>query len=164
MFNPNWLLGTELPNKFANALKELQAAGRCYAFKESDACAFHSMRALEVCLRAIAAQFPAINRESLDKNWADLIGQIETAISAIGKSKRRGEKQTAKEKEDIHFYGQAALHFIFLKNGWRNHVMHANTNYNERDALQMLEHVRDLMLQLSKRLSEPVDNRTGMFG
>ena len=151
----SWLMDTQLPDRFPSAFRELQSAGRCYAFGESTASAFHSMRALEVCLRVIGSEFPTIDMTRMNLNWGTLLDDIQSAIKQIGVYPP-GRKKTDKDRDDEGFYSSVALHFLFLKNGWRNHVMHSRDNYSETDALQMLNHVKDLMLSLSLRLSEPV--------
>lgn len=144
--NPLWLLNTAVSSKFPTALKELRAAGRCYAFGESDASAFHSMRALEVALTSIARYFE-IPCDST--NWHPIIEQLESKIRDISKLPKTPERLV-----DEKFFGGIARHFMFLKNAWRNHVMHVHGNYNDREAYQMLEHVEYLLTDMAPRLSE----------
>jgi hypothetical protein len=55
---------------------------------------------------------------------------------------------------DEPFFSEAATHFRFLKNGWRNHAMHARVKYTEEEADEIYRSVRALMRHLSERLCE----------
>jgi hypothetical protein len=53
-------------------------------------------------------------------------------------------------KEQQRFYSQAATHFMFLKDAWRNHVMHIrDVPYDEGIALSVFGHVREFMQALT---------------
>jgi hypothetical protein len=141
-----WLADTLLPDKFPTAFKELQAAGRCYAFGEGPASAFHSMRALEVALGVLAARFGV---DFKNTNWHPVIEEIEGKIREISNAPKSQQRL-----DDEKFYGGLGRHFMFLKNGWRNHVMHVRENYTDREARQMLDHVTDLIMEMCHQLSE----------
>jgi hypothetical protein len=54
-------------------------------------------------------------------------------------------------KEQQKFCSQAATHFMFLKEGWRNHVMHVrDVPYDEGRALSVFGHVREFMQALAE--------------
>ena len=54
-------------------------------------------------------------------------------------------------KEQQKFYSQAATHFMFLKDAWRNHVMHArDVLYDERRALSVFTQVKEFMQALAE--------------
>ncbi len=52
--NETWLTDLPIYPSFPHAWKEFQAAGRCYAYGEGTACAFHLSRALEWGLKSLA--------------------------------------------------------------------------------------------------------------
>jgi len=144
--DPNWLATSAIASKFPTALKELQSAGRCYAFGEGPASAFHSMRALEVGLQVLATRF-GVDFQHI--NWHPVIEEIESAIRDISKASKSQQRL-----DDEKFFGGLGRHFMFLKNGWRNHVMHVRENYTDREARQMLDHVTDLLTEMSLQLAE----------
>jgi hypothetical protein len=53
-------------------------------------------------------------------------------------------------KEQQKFCSQAASQFMFLKDAWRNHIMHLSDVYDEGKALSVLRHVHELMQILAK--------------
>ncbi len=144
--DPGWLVDSPIVASFPTAFKEIQSAGRCYAFGEAPASAFHSMRALEVALGALASHF-GVDFQST--NWHPVIEKIESAIRDISKAQKSQQRL-----DDEKFFGGLGRHFMFLKNGWRNHVMHVREQYGDREARQMLDHVSDLITEMCPRLSE----------
>ncbi|MCU1331135.1 MAG: hypothetical protein JWM08_127 [Candidatus Angelobacter sp.] len=104
------------------------------------------MRALEVALGVLATRF-GVDFENT--NWHPVIEEIESKIRDISK-----QPKTDQRLEDEKFFGGLGRHFMFLKNGWRNHVMHVRENYTDREARQMLDHVTDLIMDMSLHLSE----------
>lgn len=142
----SWLSASVIATKFPTAFRELQAAGRNYAYGESAASAFHSMRALEVGLGVLATRF---NIDFQHTNWHPVIEGIESAIRDISKAPKSQQRL-----DDEKFFGGLGRHFMFLKNGWRNHVMHVRENYTDREARQMLDHVTDLLTDMSAQLAE----------
>jgi hypothetical protein len=49
------------------------------------------------------------------------------------------------------FYGSAASHFFFVKEAWRNHVAHTRVSYNEREAGDVLSHVKAFMATVAQK-------------
>ena len=145
--NSEWLSGSPIETKFPTAMRELRASARLYAFGEGPASAFHSMRALEVALNVLADKFGVDFQHT---NWHPVIEGIESKIRDIGKN----QTKTQQIRDDEKFFGGLGRHFMFLKNGWRNHVMHVRESYTDREARQMLDHVTDLLTDMSAQLSE----------
>jgi hypothetical protein len=57
---------------------------------------------------------------------------------------------TTKQKEQK-FYSQAATQFMFLKDAWRNHIMHVrDVPYDEGRAFSIFDHVRQFMQALAE--------------
>jgi hypothetical protein len=76
--------------------------------------------------------------------WHNIIEQIEAKVRKMDSS------FGADWKEQQKFYSQAASQFMFLKDAWRNHVMHGRDVYDEGKALSILSHVREFMQALAK--------------
>ena len=126
------------------ALENLDSARFCYRFDEFTASVFHSMRAVESILAALAREL--VNVDPSREQWHTLIERIEAAIREFDKQPKtpdRDKKQTS--------YSEIAMQFRFIKNAWRNHVMHLRGNYKERDAREIWWHVKR---SLEKTISE----------
>jgi len=128
---------------FPEAVKDIDAANRCYALDEWTACVFHSMRVLEHGLRLTAKRF---NVDFAVDSWHKVIKGIEDAIAAL----RNKQGLTEEDRKEISYYSDAASQFRYFKDSWRNHVSHGREHYDERDAEKVLTHVREFMQHLAK--------------
>lgn len=134
-------------NVFHNIEIDVFCAVDCYALCHETASVFHCMRILEVGLRALAAD---VGLAFELQQWQNIIEQIELKITAERKALPKG----AEKNERLQFLSEAAKEFFYFKEGWRNHVSHGRGNYDENQALSVLEHVRTFMNHLASRLSE----------
>ena len=144
--DPKWLSDTDIPNKFPTSLIELQRAGDCYSIGQPTAAVFHSMRALESGLTALANEFKISAAQS---NWQTIIEQIEAEIRKLGTQQKSQQKL-----DDEKFYGSAAAHLYFVKNAWRNHVAHMRESYSDGEALKILQNTYQYIESLCPRLRE----------
>ncbi len=145
--SPTWLSKSPIQLNFPSALKEIRKAGKCYAYEENDACAFHSMRALEIGLNSLATKLEVDFEHT---NWNTVIERIQ---SVIDKQKKRDKRLRNLGQEK--FYSSAAVQFMYLKDGWRNYVMHVYETYGESEAREILRHSCDFLNMLAGKLSEP---------
>jgi hypothetical protein len=142
------LFGELVSEKFPGSTIDIEEAGNCFALDRWTACVFHLMRALEKPLFAMAA---ALKITRPTENWGRIIEAIESAVHAL---EQIPNKDYPTKVQDIQFYSEASKEFRYFKNAWRNHVMHGNLVFSEEDAERVMDHVRDFMKQISKRLSE----------
>ena len=141
-FEKEDLFGPEVRKAFGRCINEVQAAGTCYALEQNDACAFHAMRVLESGLGALATKF---GEDFSHTNWHNIIERVEAKIRKMDSSFGPDWKEQQK------FYSQAATQFMFLKDAWRNHVMHLrDVPYDEGTAFSVFDHVRQVMQALAK--------------
>jgi hypothetical protein len=145
-WNDGWLVGAKLATSFPTSATELQRAARCYSVGEPTACVFHSMRALEPGLAALAKPFSV---SSAHENWQNIISEIEAEIRKLGNLPK-----SVARIEDEKFFGAAVSHLYFIKNAWRNHVAHTRDSYSDAEAVKVLERSRDFIESLCPRLSE----------
>jgi hypothetical protein len=128
------IFGTDVEAKFPDALYDINEAGRCLATERNTACVLHLMRVLEIGLQALAVKFSV----SFDhKNWENIIAEIEKAIGQISKAPTKPANWKADEEK----YSDIAKEFRYLKNAWRNHVMHIRQKYDFEEALGVFRHV-----------------------
>lgn len=122
---------------FPRAYIELVGARQCYLFGQANASVFHSMRALEIGLTAFAKKLKVVVGRD---QWEVIINNIESEVKKInGPAAGRDWKRRQEQ------YSEAALHFRYLKNAWRNHVMHVRYIYELPKAFQILEHVSEFI-------------------
>ena len=133
--------GEKVQGKFPEAALDIAAASRCHALGEWTACVFHLMRVLEHGLRLIADE---VGVNAAQENWKNVIDQIESKIRAFEQLPKTPEKETR-----LRFLSGAAAQFRYFKDAWRNHVSHANKNYDEHSASPVWVHVESFMIALT---------------
>jgi hypothetical protein len=141
-FQKTDLFGHEVSVAFPSCISEIESAGNCYALEENEASVFHLMRVLERGLRVLAAKF------GVDFNhttWKYVIDQIESKVKKMDSSFGSDWKEQQK------FCSQAATQFMFLKDAWRNYVMHvSDVPYDTGTAHSIFLHVRGVMRALAE--------------
>jgi len=139
------VLSEEARNAFFSAEYEMDEAGKCFALARYTACVFHAMRALEPGLKALGADLDL----SVETNWNKALDQIEKEIRS-----RSTKTHGPAWKDDEPFYAEAATHFRFIKNAWRNHTAHLKERYDEERAESVLRHVGEFLRDIANRLHE----------
>ncbi|HTD22867.1 MAG TPA: hypothetical protein VK738_09455 [Terriglobales bacterium] len=144
-WHPFWLVGSPIESSFPSAWKEFQRAGKCYAYGEGTACAFHLQRALEIGLKSLAVKLgQRFDRNSWESHLRDIERELKTRYSAAS-------PRTAEEK----FYSEAATQFGHMKVAWRNPTMHIEAQYDDGEAKYLLDTIQKFMTHLAKNsLSE----------
>ena|ERR1700732_5047986 len=141
-FEKDDLFGLEVSKAFGSCVDEIRNAGNCYALEQDEAVVFHLMRVLERSLGVLAKKFGV---DFSHTNWHNVIEEVEKKIRKMDSS------FGADWKEQQKFCAQAATHFMFLKEAWRNHVMHVrDVPYDEGRALSIFSHVREFMQALTE--------------
>ncbi len=145
-FQQEALFGSEVAQAFPSSAVDIQHAGTCFALGQDDACVFHLMRVLERGLDLIADK---VNVNFDRRNWENIINDIEAALKRMG----RGPDVDVHERK---LYAEAATQLYFVKDAWRNDVMHAGETYDTGRAQSVLDHVRGFMRALAEAgLVEP---------
>lgn len=138
--DPNWLFNSQIYKQFPGAWQEFQSAGRCYAFGENTACAFHLQRALEWGLKSLAVH---LGKRFDRNNWEKHLEDIEKALTA--KYGAAGPRT-----QDEMFYSHTATHFGHMKVAWRNPTMHIGAKYDEKEAAYLLTTIEKFMTHLAE--------------
>lgn len=136
----------DVQRNFQSTIYDFTEAAKCYALSRSTACVAHCMRVLEVGLISLG---DALNvPEAHTKNWHKLLGQIETAIKAVGPN------SGPDWREQQAFYSLASAQFDTVRIAWRNNVMHAHDKYTELEAREILGATRAIMRQIATKLHD----------
>ena len=143
--------GSALIAHFPQASRELLHAGNCFAVGEYTACVFHSMRAIELGLRAMAAALNVMLPHPIElAEWAVLIKHIDVKIKEMQELPRGADKD-----EKVTFYANAASQFRYFRDAYRHHVAHARETYGEDQARSILDRTKEFLESLAPKLSEP---------
>jgi HEPN domain-containing protein len=136
----------EAAGKFPIANRNIKAALRCYLCSEDTAAVFHSMRAVEKCLESVALRYRV---DFAKRQWHNVIEEIEKAIVKLGNGPASSQRDIELEASS-----RAALQFRWIKVAWRNHVMHGRATYGDEESWKVVEHARDLTVEVSSYLTE----------
>lgn len=135
---------------FPNASGEIVCAGNCIATGLFTASVFHSMRALEIGLQAMATALNVTFSYPLAlAEWGKIVGEIEPKINELKAGPRSAEKEA-----NLQFYSEAASQFRHFNNGWRVRAAHARANYGKDQAIKVYDHSVSFFQTLSTRLRE----------
>jgi hypothetical protein len=149
-FSENTVASAEVWNSFPSAYEELHSAGICYALGQATASVFHSMRAVEIGVQAMAkALHVTFTYPNELAEMGKVIGGIEEKINESKIGARTAEKDAA-----LRFYSEAAAQFRHFNNGWRIRVSHARASYEDRQAKDVIDHVRSFLETLAEKLTE----------
>ena len=141
----NHPFGENVTQKFPSAAFDIHEATKSLGCDRDTAAVFHLMRVLERGLTTLANVFGVA---AANTNWQNIIDQTQKAIQRMNSS------WGADWKEQQQFYSEAALHFLFLKDAWRNHVAHGHKTYSDEEATAIYEHVKRFLQHLATRLTE----------
>jgi len=138
--------GDDVLRAFPEAHYDITHAARCVALDEWTAVVMYSMRALEPALRHLGKKLKIKAHKTIDyQDWNVIIEGVEKAAKTMPTGKKAGAK-AAQAKQ---FYSDIAAQFFFVKEAWRNPVMHANVKYDEPDAIKIYQHARSILQQLA---------------
>ena len=143
------LFGPEVAENFPSATFDIGNAGTCIATTLCTAAVFHLMRVMEIGLAALGKVFGVSLAHT---NWGAAIPEIESKIRDMHKQSEWRSLPDCKEQQQ--FYADAASHFAFVKDAWRNHTMHVRAKYTEDEAEIIYLSVKSFMQKLAKRLKE----------
>ena len=143
------LMGQQVADRIPSVLFETEEAARCLALGRSTASAFHSMRALEVGIRALAKflEIPDPTKPA-ERNWGTVLRTISERIDEKYPNTARLPGSEGAEVEALY----ATLDAV--KNPWRNATMHTENVYQPHEADHILKCVNFFILKLSALCNE----------
>jgi hypothetical protein len=142
------LCGPRITSHFPSVLFEMEEAAKCLAVLRPTASVFHSMRALEVAIRALA-RFLDIQdpTKPSERNWGNMLSAIKQGM------KDRYPGATMPHSEGARVEGLYAS-LDAIRNPWRNATMHVENIYQPHEAEHILKCVNMLLLQMSEMFDE----------
>ena len=145
LFETTEPFGSRVASTFPSANRELRDAAKCIAVNQGTASVFHSMRAVESGIRAVAVE---VNKTFDVQQWNDILNQIESVLRDLP-----GLLKPEKDAK-LEYLSRAAAEIGYFKDGWRNYVSHNKRPYDVKEATSLHEHVGKFMRVLSEQLSE----------
>jgi len=161
--NPTALFDESVQTAFPDAVEDMREAGNCLAADCDTAAVFHLMRVVEWGLRAFCVHlgFTHLKRKSRKpgkvqyvpaafSEWEHILNELSDRVEKKLSRIRRGETKQAHQR----YYHPLLEEVLSLRDGWRNHTMHARQSYNGKEAEVVLQHVQQFMSKLSERVKQ----------
>lgn len=131
----------KIKQKFPEAARDMRDACQCYALDQWTASVYHSVRVLEMGLRAVAKHLGVTLPKDLDLNgWKSIEDAIRNKTAELQK-----QAKTQAESEYLVFLSKCSLDLGDFRNAWRNVVCHGRGHYDQQGALDILTRVRNFM-------------------
>jgi hypothetical protein len=138
--------------QFPTVVYEVEEASMCWVFGRSTAAAFHSIRSLEIAIRAISRCLGVPDpTKAADRNWGAMLRTVKGEID------RRWPTSTDRLSGDGEFFDSAYAALAAMQNPWRNATMHLDQKYTMDEALHVFEVVRGFMRKIASRCDENGD-------
>lgn len=147
---------------FPSAVPDMREAGNCLGAECNTAAVFHLMRTVEWGLRALCCHFDFRKAKSRNKagntkytpishvEWEIMLNQLQPRVDAkLSKVKRGPEKQRFQQ-----YYYPILQDLRAIRDAWRNHVLHARSEYKREEAIIVFNHVKRIMEALAQKVSE----------
>jgi hypothetical protein len=138
------LFGKDVNDRFPMAIDDIEEAGKCLALGQGTACVLHTMRIIEVGLKALGN---ALNIPYAP-SWESYLNQISANIAKKHKTK------AAKWKRDEKFYRDLSGDLLIVKQAWRNPTMHVDRKYSAEEAEQIFTAAKSFMVRLAAHFSQ----------
>lgn len=129
---------------FPSIVRDVEEAGKCFAFNRSTATVFHLMRITEAGVESVGRRLGIPYAPS----WESYLGQMRKLMEKEWKDKE------PEWKSDEPFFRDVLGHLQTVKLAWRNPTMHIVRSYNQEEAEEVYDSVRAFMRHLSAKLSE----------
>jgi hypothetical protein len=145
-FEQDKLFGDSVYNLIPEARQDIKEAGNCIAASLYNASIFHLMRASEYGLRKLGRRVRVRlshkgKPQPLDTaTWDKVINAVKAKLQS-GHAMNYG----AARAEKIRFLSDLADRCSFIKDLWRNDVMHTRGSYDLHDSLAAFERVKGFM-------------------
>lgn len=135
--------------RFPNASLEIEEAAKCIALGRTTAAVFHSMRALECGIRALAKSLDIEDPlKPAEKNWGVVLSKIKDKIDSTWPQKTRVKDPTAAKVLNLH------AHLDAVRVPWRNATMHVENVYLHHEAAHILRCVAYFLKELGSHCTE----------
>jgi len=150
-FEVDMSFGEEVFDMFPEMRRDIKDAANCIAACLYTASVFHLMRVSEYGLRRLAQQMKVSIKhkgkpQPLDTaTWDKVLLALKKKIDAAHASKHGPVRA-----QNLAFYSDMADRCSYVKDLWRNEVMHARKSYNYHEAVAVMERVKGFMQLLTQ--------------
>ncbi len=137
-------LSSAAKTKFPDLVLEIEEAAKCAAFGRATASVFHSMRAMEIVVKAVRACLGiTVPLEGQERNWGVMLGRVRDNMT--------GRANPWAERE---YFKALYARLDAVKDGFRNGTMHVENVYSDDLAKTILRDTVALIDQVAGRMDQ----------
>jgi hypothetical protein len=146
------LFGVLVWSSFPSAREDIRVAGNCLAVGFDTASVFHSMRVVELGMRAVAEKLNVKikNRGIESADWGTIIKAIRLKIEVLQEKFDKSKRKKMGDHKKLEFLRATTDEMNVFRAYWRNNTMHTRASYTPEEAAAVLERVRYFMTRLSE--------------
>lgn len=130
--------GVNVDQAFPDSTQDIRDAGRCIAYDLWTASVMHLMRACEAAIKSLGVKYGM----SPNTDWNNVVQQLPGKLERVG-GKNSPERTWAVE---------TGMHFNFIRDGFRNHVMHGSRYFGEEEARSIYANTRAFMQRVADKM------------
>ena len=134
------LFGDAVAKKFSKAASDIEWAGNCLALGLSTSCVLHLDRAMEIALHKLAKKL------GFTPGAKDTMGKI---LNDMNKPINDMPDKTEPEKRKKERWSECRINLSHVKMAWRDPTAHGKKSYNENQARDIFNRVKEFMQQLA---------------
>ncbi len=143
------LLDRTTADSFPSVWFDFEEAAKCLCLGRPTASVFHSMRLLEIAIRALAKRLNIADpTKSSERNWGIMLDKIRNKLDEVYPRNKRLVGTEGAFLEGIY----ASLDAV--KNPWRNATMHVESVYTEQEAQHILSCTSVLLTKMANGFDE----------
>lgn len=152
VFDDPYPMCKEVSEAFPKAQYDIKEAYNCLVLDRHTAAVFHAMRVAEHGLRDLAKSLQiklTHNKKPLPieyATWDKVITEIKNRINAV-----RSQPHGNLRQKKLNYYSDMADRCLYMKDLWRNDVMHSRMAYNKDEAAGALRRVSEFMKLLAEK-------------
>jgi hypothetical protein len=141
--------GNDVAIAFPCVAYDIEEAAKCFALERSTASAFHSIRSLEACIRAMSRCLGIPDpTHAVGRSWFNSLKAIKTEYE------RRWPTTASRMSGDGMFFEEAHGLLAAIQNPYRNTTMHLDQKYTGEEARHIFEVVGGFMRKVASRMDE----------
>ena len=149
LYQKEFTFGTDGLIEFQVLNNDMAEAAKCYALGRCTASVFHSMRALEVCLKALAAYLKIPDFKVDLPSWTAVETKVKEEIEVLHTSTK-----TKKANEELKFLGEISNEFTNFRIAYRNYLTHGKEEYGHEKAKKIKDSVSDFLGRLLEEINK----------
>jgi hypothetical protein len=138
---------SHVADRFPRAVQEIEDAAKCMLYERGTACVFHSMRAIEVALKA-AWKTLGLPTPKFSDSWGTLLKPLDEQLEVPPKNPH------PVWQANLSFFSEVVHDVRAAKRTYRDSTMHVESTYTNSEARAIFNATKTLITDAAKRLDQ----------